>query len=685
MDNLQILQPKLLKAEQAFITQDSHSPLFLTQGESSQLHRYEKYIRQIRRELEELGKSHLTDKLGIRTLIYTVSQQLTEHNRIFLTLKDKIKIRGLKDYGTEGKMRKSSQEMQGIDSLNQILLLTMLRYEKDYFLKNDIGYVDSLRVQASLLITDMAAQVRRKDSLRALNRLYYRTDTVSRQHLANIVAVVNEYVRQFEKIITLDDEIGLSDKAGLQGELAQNTLKIEKELHKIDELIELKTHDLYESSTWLLIIFYIVVVVLAIIFAVIISYRIAIPIVTLDRVAQSVSKGLRNQERFLDRIKSNDEVGSLAKNFKSMLLKLKDTIFQANEKSRKLEEFAETEARRTWLAEGLTIFNEILRNNQTDLDKQAFDIIAQLVKYTKSAQGGLFVVNRENTQNVFLELRACYAYERQKYQKKRIEKGEGLVGTAWREGEKMVVSDIPQEYMHIKSGLGKAAPQALLIMPIISDEEVEGVLELAAFHRFQDYEIEFIETLSNRIGNALVALKANQKTRDLLEISERIAAEAQSKEAQLRKQLEEYRAWIQEFETKLNVVAEEATIYNAILGKVYSGMFITDEQFRIHQVNAFVAKKLGYKRPELQGRPVDLFLETDNNLWKEHFTHKFALHSTYFNDTVYGKITDRRGNTFPIEIVAGRIEVEDKVMHVFLFNETEVSQARQGVNLKVAS
>jgi PAS domain S-box-containing protein len=415
----------------------------------------------------------------------------------------------------------------------------------------------------------------------------------------------------------------------------------------------------------------------------------ATPIIVLDRIARSVSKGLRNQEQFLDTIRNQDEIGSLAKSFKDMLVRLKSTIAQAHERNRKLEEFAESEARRRWLTEGLSIFNEILRNNQIDLERQSFEIIAELVKYTKSAQGGLFVVNQDNPQEKFLELKACYAYQRRKYQQKRINFKEGLVGMSWATEQTMHIQDIPDDYAYISSALGEAPPKSLLIVPIRSDEGIEGVLEIMSFLAYQDFEIEFLEILSQRIGNALVALKSTQKTKQLLAISEKIAQEAQEKEAELRKRLAESQEWIHQFEQKLNKTAEEAQIYNAILGRVYAGMFITDDNFRIQLVNLYVAKRLGYKRTELENRPMELFVETDNNLWRDENSGRMVLQLPFFHQTVQGKVTDRRGNEYPIEVTAGKIETEGRSLYVFLFNETEVISAQASspktANLKIAS
>ncbi|TAE18021.1 MAG: PAS domain S-box protein [Bacteroidetes bacterium] len=679
---LQVALPKMVKAEQDFILLESKSLQFLLEGETPNLNRYNQYSLAIRQLTQSLEEQPIINKLGMRASLHEAQTLLQKHHEVFTDLVGKLRLRGFKGYGLEGKMRDAVYRMQTLKSLPPLAILTLRKYEKDFLLRKDDTYRDTLHVEAQKFIAQAQEKIR-QDAIASRMAV----DTAEQAQIKNLV---EEYVRQFDKIADIEKTIGLQGgQQGLYGDIGNTTTLIEKKLAKITEEIHLKTKSLTNSSTQLLYIFTITIIVLAIAFALIISYRMATPIVVLDRIARSVTKGLRNQEQLLDTIRNQDEIGSLAKSFKEMLVRLKSTIAQAHERNRKLEEFAESETKRRWLTEGLSIFNEILRNNQIDLDRQAFEIVSEVVKYTKSAQGGLFIVNHENTQDKFLELKACYAYQRRKYQQKRINHREGLVGMAWATEQTMLVQDIPEDYAYISSALGEAPPKCLLIVPMRSDEGIEGVLEIMSFVNYQDFEIEFIEILSQRIGNALVALKSNQKTKELLAISEKIAQEAQEKEAELRKRLEESQVWIHQFEQKLNKTSEEAQIYNAILGRVYAGMFITDDHFRIQLVNLYVAKRLGYKRGELENRPVELFLETENQLWRDEQTNRMVLQLPFFHQTVEGKVTDRRGNEYAIEVTAGKIEAEGRTLYVFLFNETEANANLQPTaktaNLKIAS
>jgi hypothetical protein len=183
----------------------------------------------------------------------------------------------------------------------------------------------------------------------------------------------------------------------------------------------------------------------------------------------------------------------------------------------KLKANAEEDRKRNWSTSGLAQIGELLRTSFTTTQDLFDSIIKFVVKYTKSNQGGLFLLNEENANQRFLELVACYAYERKKFLNKQIDVGEGLVGQSFLEAQSIYLVEIPEDYVAITSSLGGAKPNALLVMPLKVNGKVFGILELATFGKYEPHEIELVEKLAESIASTISTVRINDSTRILLE------------------------------------------------------------------------------------------------------------------------------------------------------------------------
>lgn len=220
-----------------------------------------------------------------------------------------------------------------------------------------------------------------------------------------------------------------------------------------------------------------------------------------------------------------------------------------SEMRNKMQTYQDEEHKRNWGTEGLASFAEILRNNTDNLEEFSNQVIRHLVKYLKCNQGSLFIENEEEGET-YLELTACYAYDKRKYQEKKFKLGQGLVGQCAYEKQTISVTDIPQNYVHITSGLGEATPTHLVIVPLMVNQDFHGVIELASFQKLEGYQVTFLEKVAESIASTLGTVKVTMQTKQLLDNSHELTAELRAREEEMRHHLETLTAAQHEMQMK---------------------------------------------------------------------------------------------------------------------------------------
>jgi HAMP domain-containing protein/signal transduction histidine kinase/CheY-like chemotaxis protein len=240
-------------------------------------------------------------------------------------------------------------------------------------------------------------------------------------------------------------------------------------------------------------------------------------------VATAVTKG--DLTRSIQ-VEAKGEVAALKDNINEMIRNLKDTTIKNNEQD--------------WLKTNLAKFTRMLQG-QKDMLTVGKLILSELAPVV-SAQHGVFYVMEtpkeeqpEPEKNEpYLKLLASYAYRSRKRVGNRFSLGEGLVGQAALEKERILVTSAPPDYVQITSGLGQAPPTNIIVLPVLFEGQVKAVMELSSFEQFSPTHQGFLDQLVESIGIVLNTIEANTRTEDLLKQSQSLAKELQSRQEELQ-------------------------------------------------------------------------------------------------------------------------------------------------------
>ncbi len=293
----------------------------------------------------------------------------------------------------------------------------------------------------------------------------------------------------------------------------------------------------------------------------------------------------------------NDKLGQSLVGLKEYLIKNRK-----EEEQRRIEE-----EQRTWVTNGLAQFGELLRQTNNDLEELSFNIIHYIVNYLKINQAGFFLLNTPEEGDPYFELKAFIAYDRKKYAEKTIKWDEGLIGRCALEKETIYLTDVPNDYMNITSGLGEANASAVLIVPLKANDKIFGVIELASFSEFEKYEIEFIEKIAESIASTISAVQTNIRTSKLLKETQEQAEKMAQQEEELRQNLEEMQATQEESDRR---ELEMKGILEAIDHSAISSEFETDGT--LISVNRNFLDAFKYSIEEVENQNIKIFFFKDD-------------------------------------------------------------------------
>jgi CheY-like chemotaxis protein/HAMP domain-containing protein len=273
-------------------------------------------------------------------------------------------------------------------------------------------------------------------------------------------------------------------------------------------------------------------------------------------VATAVTKGDLTRSITVEAL---GEVASLKDNINEMIRNLKDTTRKTTEQD--------------WLKTNLAKFTRMMQG-QRDLVSVTQQILSELAPLVSAQHGVFYLAEKEVEKKVekkdadsdragsdmTLKLLSSYAYKERKHLSNKFAIGEGLVGQCAFEKNRILLDNVPSNYIQISSGLGEAPPLNIIVLPVLFEGQVNAVIELASYNRFSEIHQTFLDQLTESIGIVLNTIAAGMRTEALLKQSQSLTQELQSQQNELREtndRLELQAATLKESEERLREQQEE--------------------------------------------------------------------------------------------------------------------------------
>src|ERR1700678_2221302 len=249
-----------------------------------------------------------------------------------------------------------------------------------------------------------------------------------------------------------------------------------------------------------------------------------------NELAGNLTRQVRAISQVTSAVAAGDLTRTIAVEAQGEVAELKDNI---NTMVRSLRETTEASRDQDWLKTNLASIGSMMQGHR-DLEVVA-ELIMEELAPLMGAQHGTFFLTEDWGGERGLRLIAGYGLRADKDAPIQYRIGQSLIGQVAKSKRPIVVDDVPQGYIKISSGLGEAQPCNLAIMPVLFEDQVVGVVELASFSKFTAIQIAFLEQLAETLGISVNAIIANSRTDDLLEQSQRLTAELQARQDELQR------------------------------------------------------------------------------------------------------------------------------------------------------
>jgi PAS domain S-box-containing protein len=606
---------KLQNAAILFLTQEQNNREYMRMAQSKYLDEYDNIQKNINFILSELQNSSIDGKESLSE----ISEQIKKSDRLFKQIIFLLNERGAGEYGLIGQLDNILAQLDRTEniSIQEKMLKTALA-EKIYLQSGSKPDQSNFKATIKELQNAVLAAPISNE-----NKTWIR--------------LTEDYIRTAHQLFINDSLLGTGRTEGLRQDFFQIidniNSKIERNIYNIDKA----TDDGVDSGFFWSALFAILILIASTFITIQVPILVTKPLAQLAQLVYPLEKGkLISKET--PPFKTGGDVGRIAQtiftlnenlwNIKQVATEVGNSNFDNNVKvfedegdlgealatmRNSLKRIAAEEKQRNWTTNGIAKFSEILRQNNS-VQQLCHQIIRELCEYTKSCQGAVYLYEE---QSQTLRLVHAHAYDQQRFMKKQINVGEGLIGACFLEKKYTILDDLPEDYHYIEMGLGTARPKCLILMPLQHADSTNGVIELASFQVFQPHEITFIEKIAESMSASLANINNNEKNAFLLNEARQQAEMMQAQEEEIRQTMEELSATQEEMERKnkemermLEQSQQIASIITTMPALVARCMY--DENHTMIYVNQHVVQLLECSEEEILKKGFTSFIHPDD-------------------------------------------------------------------------
>ena len=217
-------------------------------------------------------------------------------------------------------------------------------------------------------------------------------------------------------------------------------------------------------------------------------------------------------------VAAQGEVAVLKDNVNQMIANLKDTTRQNQEQD--------------WLKTNVARFSGMLQG-QRDIVAVAKLVMSELTPLVDAQHGAFFMLNTDSDGEALLQLVASYGLGGHGKLSNTYRLRETLIGQSAFEKRRILLSDVPENFITIASGMGEAPPRSVVVLPVLFEGETKAVIELASFKHFVPNHLNFLDQLMSSVGVTLNMISSNMRTEELLSQLKKSNAELEAQAAEL--------------------------------------------------------------------------------------------------------------------------------------------------------